>query len=178
MISPPHNILPDPFLALANAIEGDRYWVDSTGEWELPPEENRRSSRVRRRGKSIRPTLARRQPKPRIMKRAEHVERVLSNKAVAILGLPLRTVQQLAARGELGAAKLGRCWTFDLEKLRRFVKHREREAWQNAMRQPDATGAPVLSGAALRCAAGTSDGRFIRVTRRLRGRATKRGESG
>jgi len=34
---------------------------------------------------------------------------------------PSRTIQDLAARGEIaGAAKLGRRWTFDLEKLRRF----------------------------------------------------------
>jgi hypothetical protein len=30
----------DPFLALANEIERNRWWVDSSGKWELPPEEN------------------------------------------------------------------------------------------------------------------------------------------
>lgn len=106
--------------------------------------------------------------------------RCSAKEAAAILGLPMRTVQELAAREarSLGAAKIGRRWTFDLEKLRRFVKHREREAWQNAKRQPDATGAPVLFGAALKSVAGKCDGHFTQVIRRLRARATKRGESG
>jgi hypothetical protein len=30
----------DPFLALANEIERNPWWVDSSGEWELRPEEN------------------------------------------------------------------------------------------------------------------------------------------
>jgi hypothetical protein len=100
-------------------------------------------------------------------------ERVGVKVAAAILGLPPRTVQDLAARGELpGAAKFGRRWTFDLVKLRRFVKARERQTWQHARRRPDVTGGPALSGAALGYVAGISDGRFTQLTRRLRARAT------
>ena len=119
-----------------------------------------------------------RQHRPRTgsMKHAKRTERVFSDKAVAVLG----PVQQLAARGELagaGAAKLGRRWTFDLEKLRRFVRQKERETWHNAKHRPDASGGPAPSTAGLRYADGISDGRFTRVTRRLRGRATKRAAS-
>jgi hypothetical protein len=44
----------DPFRALANAIEANRWWVDTTGEWTLPPEENRRPEAARKRKPSIR----------------------------------------------------------------------------------------------------------------------------
>jgi hypothetical protein len=37
----------DPFLALANAIERNPFWADSSGKWELPPEENQRRRKVR-----------------------------------------------------------------------------------------------------------------------------------
>ena len=96
-----------------------------------------------------------------------------------ILGSPLRTVQELSARGEIpGAAKLGRRWTFDIEKLRRLVRQRERETWQSGKHRPDAFGAATPSGAALKFVGANSDGHFTRVTRRLRGRDTKKGGSG
>jgi excisionase family DNA binding protein len=106
------------------------------------------------------------------------VERVSIDKAAAILGLSVRTVQALAARGEIaGAAKIGRRWTFDPEKLRRLVKQREQETWQSGKRQPDVTGGETPSGRGLRFVGAKSDGRFTQVTRRLRGRATKPGAS-
>ena len=101
-------------------------------------------------------------------------ERGTVEEAAAILGLPQRTVQDLAARGEIaGAAKFGRRWTFDLQKLRRLVKQKELQTWQNARRRPDATGAPALSTAGLKFVAGTTDGRFTQLTRRLRASATR-----
>ena len=64
--------------------------------------------------------------------------------ATAMLGLSTRTVQALAARGEIaGAAKIGRRWTFDLETLRRWIKNKEREAWQSARRMLLARRYPV-----------------------------------
>lgn len=48
-------------------------------------------------------------------------ERVLVDDAAAILGVPARTVQALAARGEIPAAKVGRSWTFDVKTMRRLV---------------------------------------------------------
>jgi hypothetical protein len=102
-------------------------------------------------------------------------ERGTIDAARAILGLPERSVQDLAARGQIpGAAKFGRRWTFDLEKLRRYVKQKERRQWQSAKHRLDAIGAAIPFGAASVTAAATSDGRFTRVTRRLRGNAARR----
>jgi hypothetical protein len=81
---------------------------------------------------------------------------------VTILGIPRRTVQQLAKRGKLpGAAKFGRRWTFDIAKLRRLVRDQERRAWrENEKHLRDAIGAAVPSTVALRSTGETSDGRF------------------
>ena len=55
-------------------------------------------------------------------------ERLLSSEVAAILRITPRTVQGMAARGELpGAARIGRNWTFSAEKLRRFIAERENE---------------------------------------------------
>ena len=106
-------------------------------------------------------------------------ERVPIAQAAAILGPPVRTMQDIAARGEIpGAAKIGGRWTFDIEKLRRLVRQRERETWQNGRRQPDATGAAIPCGRGLKFVGAKSDGRFAQVTRRLRGRNTRPDGSG
>ena len=48
-------------------------------------------------------------------------ERIRASAAAAILGLEVRTVQALAARGSIpGAAKLGGTWTFDETALHKF----------------------------------------------------------
>ena len=55
-------------------------------------------------------------------------ERGTIAEAVAIIGLPARTVQAMAAIGKIpSAAKLAgsRRWTFDLSALRRWIKHEE-----------------------------------------------------
>ncbi len=100
--------------------------------------------------------------------------------AVAILGLPIRTVEAMAVRGDIpGAAKIGRRWTFDLSALRGFVKQQERETWQRNERPlPVAIGAKVSSGAVSRSTAEISDGRFTQITRRLRGNDGKRAKRG
>ena len=55
-------------------------------------------------------------------------ERGTIDEAVAILGICARTVRHLALLGEFqGAAKIGRRWTFNLERLREYVKQKERE---------------------------------------------------
>lgn len=49
-------------------------------------------------------------------------ERIQSHQAKTILGVSLRSVQNLAARGVLpSAAQYARDWTFDEEALRRYV---------------------------------------------------------
>ena len=56
-------------------------------------------------------------------------ERIQSPEAAAITGLSLWNIQSMAARGEIpGAGKLGRRWTFDIGKLRRWITHKEGEA--------------------------------------------------
>lgn len=65
---------------------------------------------------------------PAMMKRGAARERGTIDDAVAILGICARTVRQLALLGELqGAAKIGRRWTFNLERLREYVEQKERE---------------------------------------------------
>lgn len=49
-------------------------------------------------------------------------ERIRAIEASDILGVELRTVQAMAARGELpGAAKVGKLWTFDQKALKKFL---------------------------------------------------------
>ena|SRR5262245_6456667 len=90
---------PDP-----DRIAAYRYWCARTQRLLFPPKRCR-------------------QRKPRLPDgRKPHVERVSIEKAAAVLGPPVRTVQDLAARGEIpGAAKIGGRCTFDIEKLRRLV---------------------------------------------------------
>lgn len=50
-------------------------------------------------------------------------ERIRAHAVGGILGISARTVQSLAARGELpGAAKIGGVWTFDEKAIRDWVK--------------------------------------------------------
>lgn len=68
-------------------------------------------------------------------------ERVLVEAASVILGVPVRTVQALAARGEIPAAKVGRLWTFSPARLRQWLSDREAEGQRkpakNAARPKD-----------------------------------------
>ena len=53
-------------------------------------------------------------------------ERCMIEEAHLITGLPERTLQSLSAQGEIwGAAKLGRRWTYDRQRLRAWVRARE-----------------------------------------------------
>lgn len=55
-------------------------------------------------------------------------ERIRSRAAAAITGLPLRSLQGMAARSSIpGAAKLGACWTFNEAKLRQWILEKEDE---------------------------------------------------
>ena len=106
-------------------------------------------------------------------------QRLSVREAAALLGLPPRTVQDQAAHGKIpGAAKFGRRWTFDREKLRQFVRERERETWQNAGRHLDVSGGGKPFGVGSKFADANSDGRFTQVIQQLRARATKPDASG
>ena len=89
------------------------------------------------------------QPTARKPRQPAPQERCGVGQAAAIMGLSPRKIQDMASRGEIpGAAKLTRVWTFDLEKLRRVVRLKERQAWQDADKlQPDAIGGGIPSGA-------------------------------
>jgi ribosomal protein S14 len=145
--------------------------------YEITPEILARFARPR---KPV-PVIYIKGPPPRLRQRKDRafkVERCGVEQAAAILGLSRRKVQDMAARGQLpGAAKIGH-WTFDVEKLRRYVQLKERQTWQSGKRHPDATGGAMPSGDALRSTAEKSDGRFTRVTRRLREQGARRGRTG
>jgi excisionase family DNA binding protein len=58
---------------------------------------------------------------------AEPSERGTVAQAARILGVGNRKVQDMSAQGKIpGAAKMGRLWTYDLTRLRRFVEQQER----------------------------------------------------
>jgi excisionase family DNA binding protein len=60
-------------------------------------------------------------------------ERIKTAEAALILSLSMRTVQSMAARGELpGAARIGPQWTFNEAKLREFIAYKERETERKA----------------------------------------------
>ena len=56
-------------------------------------------------------------------------ERVRVSQVADITGLEPRTIQAMAARGDLpGAGKMGKVWTFDERAIRAWVRRREAES--------------------------------------------------
>ena len=56
-------------------------------------------------------------------------ERIVAREAALVVGIPARTIMRMAARGEIpGAARFGRTWTFDEERLRAWVRTTEEGA--------------------------------------------------
>lgn len=86
-------------------------------------------------------------------------ERIRAARAADITGLPVRTVQHMAARGELpGAAKLGKVWTFDERRLRAWLREREAAACRAISIGEDKRGGP-----ASRLTAGNTEDRYERL---------------
>ena len=117
------------------------------------------------------------EPAPRRPRKARNTERPAERgsvaQAAAILGLGNRKVQVMSQRGEIpGAAKMGRQWTYDLAKLRRFVAQQERTCASGKPR-PDATGGEIPFGAKLKFVDTASDGRLVRMIQRSRKRVAK-----
>jgi hypothetical protein len=111
---------------------------------------------------------------PAVIKREAARERGTIDDAEAILGVCARTVRQLALLGELqGAAKIGRRWTFNLERLREYVKQKERESCRSAKHPREHSGAGRFSGGGFKPMAVTSDGRYVRTIRSLRSQGEK-----
>src|SRR5262249_3722241 len=103
-------------------------------------------------------------------------ERGTAKQAAAILGLKPRKLQAMSQRGEIpGAAKLGRQWTYDLAKLRRFVEQQETATTcqRSARPRQDATGAAKFFGAKLRSAGGASGGRLRQMIQQSQKRVAK-----
>jgi hypothetical protein len=102
-------------------------------------------------------------------------ERVKKGKAANILGVPERTVIDMASKGRLpGAAKIGRCWTFDVKKLRDFIQQREEQACQESAKHlVAATGGTVRFGGAARSPTKSTDGLFTRTIQQLQKDAKK-----
>jgi hypothetical protein len=119
-------------------------------------------------------------PMTRARKRVdEPAERVTLGQAAAILGLKHRKLQGMAQRGEIpGAAKIGRQWTFDLARLRRFVTQQENvtKCRGNERPRPEPTGAAKSSLAVLKFAGGFSDGRLAQMIRQSQKRVAKQGK--
>jgi hypothetical protein len=118
--------------------------------------------------------------RPRRRKVRGAKERGTIEQAVAIIGLSMRAVQDLAARGEIpGAAKFGRRWTFDLAKLRRHVAAKEQETWQRAQAnqscQRASTGASESFGGARGLTASSDASRWTRITHQARKRVMRSG---
>ncbi|MCX5516172.1 hypothetical protein C3941_19470 [Kaistia algarum] len=95
-------------------------------------------------------------------------ERIRADAVAAILGIEVRTVQALAARGELpGAMKIGRLWTFDESALRLWI--RERTTCLNDRRhQSTHTGAKTRYGRDLPLQAEKSARAYEQTLQRLR----------
>jgi hypothetical protein len=113
------------------------------------------------------------------MSAARPAERIKAPAAVAILGVPLRTVQAMAAKGELPTAALlcGR-WTFNEAALRAYVRDREDETCRNGEPRRAVIGGARRSGAAPRLRAGNTDGACERTIQRLLQLAKDRKRSG
>jgi len=74
-------------------------------------------------------------------------ERCLIDEASMITGLNLRTIQALSSKGIIwGAAKLGRRWTYDRQRLRAWVAAAETAVLtRNAPPARSPTWAPLMS---------------------------------
>jgi hypothetical protein len=89
-------------------------------------------------------------------------ERVTITEAIGILGVPELTIRDLAQRGELSGAKIGRRLTFDLGRLRDYLRNMETEAWQSARHRRVVSGEAPHFGTAFRPGALTLA--FVRTT--------------
>ena len=93
-------------------------------------------------------------------------ERVRTKEASSILGVSHHVIIKMAAQGKLpGAAKIGGTWTFDREKLRRFIREKEYECQRKI-----SISEMVSGGSLLPYAAGSIDTAYIQAMSKLRGK--------
>jgi excisionase family DNA binding protein len=106
-------------------------------------------------------------------------ERIKIAEAAGRLGVSERTVRELVLRGDIPAAKVGKCWTIGVAELQAFLNRQQGEQCrQSVKRRVARTGGERLSGAGLRSAARKSDGRYAQMIRRLRAADTSQTKSG
>jgi hypothetical protein len=93
-------------------------------------------------------------------------ERVKSREAADILGLTRSMVTRSAGQGNIpGAAKIGGSWTFDREKLRKFILEKEYECQKKI-----STFAVTHGGYRLPSVASSTDVRYTQAMLRLQGK--------
>jgi hypothetical protein len=104
-------------------------------------------------------------------------DRITIERAGEILGLATRTIQAMSTRGEIpGAAKFGRRWTYNEEKLHGYVRNQERAIWQGRPKPSPRLGAigkTTFSTGASKSTAEKSEDRYTQVIQRLRDSAAK-----
>jgi hypothetical protein len=70
-------------------------------------------------------------------------ERIFVEDVAAIIGVPLRTAQVMASRGELpSAVKIGKRWSFNELAIRGWLKQREIECQSDALHRTPIGAAP------------------------------------
>ena len=101
------------------------------------------------------------------------MERVRVADVVRITSLPARTVQDMAASGNLpGAAKMGKVWTFDPIAVRAWVRQKEAEA----CRERTSISAAPLGGGASKSVDESTDEAYARLIHGRRRVDSKRGK--
>ena len=108
-------------------------------------------------------------------------ERGTVREAAKILGLKVRKIQAMSQQGEIpGAAKIGMQWTYDLAKLRSFIRQQEQATTCQRKEIPrsGATGAVKFFGAALRSVDSASVGRLKQMIQQSQKRVAKLAKSG
>lgn len=108
-------------------------------------------------------------------------ERVDAGRAADVLGIPRRTVLDLAAKGTIPAAKVGRRWTFSEVQLRDWLKKQEercRDPGSGGKPRNSATGGAMPSGRASRSMGRNSEDRYEQAMRKLLSGACGSGGTG
>jgi excisionase family DNA binding protein len=99
--------------------------------------------------------------------------RIRADRVAEMLGVPIRTVQDLAARGELPAAKIGRSWTFDEGKVAAWLERKEAETCRRAVEvescRKGATGGAKPSGGAARSVGSKRESPYAQAMSKLLG---------
>lgn len=92
-------------------------------------------------------------------------ERIYIVEVAAILGIPMRSVQAMAARGRIpSAARVSKRWTFNERSVRDFLKSEELRCQSEGQRPAAHSGNVVSFGAA--CVTPVDQQSFDHCTRR------------